>query len=230
MAEPKYSQIANKFAREIRSGAIAPKTWLPSYAEIAADNAVSEIVVRRAVDQLHRWGLVRKIERRGTFVMERPNLTRLAPERQMESPETTFGNESDQPVSVEREIERIPATNELADDFGIDVGDELTHVVTRATEGGQPISISDTYRLPDLENPEPAFLVESLAEQVPTELHAAWLNTSVGDPVITIHQRFLDEDDRVLMISDVSYPRDRYQAFSFRMAMFPGDVSIKDGP
>ncbi|MFD0000173.1 GntR family transcriptional regulator [Nocardia sp. NPDC127526] len=219
MTEPKYVQIANKFAREIRTGAIAPKTWLPSYADIARDHEVSEIVVRKAVDQLHRWGLVQKVERRGTYVVERPNLTRLAPERQMESPETTFATESERPISVEREIERIRATDDLASDFGIDAGGELVHVVTRATEGGQPISISDTYHLPDQETPDATFLEETLAERVPSELHGAWLRVPTGDLVVTIHQRFLGNDERVLMISDVSYPRGRYQAFSFRMTL-----------
>ncbi|MFI6959916.1 GntR family transcriptional regulator [Nocardia sp. NPDC050408] len=221
MSEPKYVQIANKYARQIRSGAIPPKTRLPSYSEIAHDHNVSEIVVRKAVEQLHRAGLVRTVERRGTYVVERPNLTRLAPERQMESPETTFGSETDRPVSVEREIERIKATDELADDFGIDVGDELVHVVTRATEDGNPVSISDTYHLPGQETPDATFLEETLAEQIPTALHATWLNVPARDSAITVHQRFLDNDDNLLMVSDVTYPRGRYQAFSFRMTVSP---------
>ncbi|MEU6579560.1 GntR family transcriptional regulator [Nocardia sp. NPDC046763] len=227
MTEPKYVQIANKFAREIRSGAIPSKTWLPSYADIASENDVSEIVVRKAVDQLHRWGLVRKVERRGTYVLDRPNLVRLAPERQMEAPETTYGNESDRPVSIEREVERVQASAEQAEIFGIDAGDELVYVVTRAAAGGQPVSISDTYHLPGQSEPRAAYLEETLAERVPEARHAEWLKTPTGDPVTTIRQRFLDEGDRLLMTSDVSYPRDRYQAFSFRMALFPvGDATL----
>ncbi|WP_280431696.1 GntR family transcriptional regulator [Nocardia brasiliensis] len=219
MTEPRYVQIANKYARAIRSGAIPPKTWLPSYAEIAREHDVSEIVVRKAVDQLDRSGLVRRVERRGTYVIERPNLTRLAPERQMESPETTYGSESDRPVSVQREIQRIQATDELAATFGVNSGAELVHVVTRATEDERPVSVSDTYHLPDQENPNAAYLEETLAEQVPADLHAEWLGLPAGELAVTVHQRFLDANDRVLMVSDVSYPRSRYQAFSFRMAL-----------
>lgn len=224
MTEPRYVQIANKYARDIRSGKIPVGTWLPSYAEIASSNDVSEIVVRKAVDQLRRWGLVRSVERRGTRVAERPTLTRLAPERQMESPETTFGNETDRPVSVEREIERIDATSELSSQFGVEIGDELVHVLTRAAEDGVPISISDTYHLPDQETPDAAYLEETLIERVPPEPHRTWLNSPEAEPVMTVHQRFLAQDERVLMISDVSYPKHRYQAYSFRMSLSPSDT------
>ncbi|MEV0765177.1 GntR family transcriptional regulator [Nocardia sp. NPDC050435] len=219
MPEPRYVQIANKYAREIRSGVIPPNTWLPSYAEIARQHEVSEIVVRKAVDQLGRSGLVRKVERRGTFVMERPNLTRLAPERQMESPETTYGSESEQSISVQREIERVAAAEDQAAAFGIEPGEELVHVVTRATEGGRPVSISDTYHLSGQENPDATYLEETLAERVPASSHTAWLEIPPGEPAMTVHQRFLDSEDRPLMVSDVSYPRGRYQAFSFRMVV-----------
>ncbi len=137
----------------------------------------------------------------------------------MESPETTYGSESDRPVSVQREIQRIQATDELAATFGVNSGAELVHVVTRATEDERPVSVSDTYHLPDQENPNAAYLEETLAEQVPADLHAEWLGLPAGELAVTVHQRFLDANDRVLMVSDVSYPRSRYQAFSFRMAL-----------
>lgn len=226
MTEPRYVQIANKYARDIRSGKIPVGTWLPSYGEIASSNQVSEIVVRKAVDQLRRWGLVQTVERRGTRVVQRPTLTRLAPERQMESPETTFGHETDRPVSVDREIKRIPATSTLASQFNIDVDDELVHVLTRASEDGEPISISDTYHLPDQETPDAAYLEETLTERVPSQHHREWLNSPEAEPVMTVYQRFLAKDDRVLMISDVSYPRHRYQAYSFRMSLSPTDSNV----
>ncbi|WP_069166347.1 GntR family transcriptional regulator [Nocardia altamirensis] len=229
MVEPRYVQIANKYAREIRSGTLPPKTALPSYVEIAREHNVSEIVVRKAIDQLDRAGLVRRVERRGTYVAERPTLTRLAPERQMESPETTYGSESDLAISVQREIDRIGATDELAAAFGIPHGAELVHVVTRASEGEQPVSISDTFHLPEHENPDAVYLEETLAERMPAEGHAAWLGIVAGESAVTVHQRFLDGDDRLLMVSDVSYPRGRYQAFSFRMVVAPDAQIAHDG-
>ncbi|WP_412516967.1 hypothetical protein K8Z49_44230 [Actinomadura madurae] len=49
--------------------------------------------------------------------------------------------------------------------------------------------------------------------------HAEWLRTTPGDLVKTVHQRFLSADERIIMLSDILYPRDRYDAFVFRMSL-----------
>lgn len=228
MAEPAYVAIAGAYARQIRSGELPPGTQLPSYAEIAERNGVSDIVVRKAVELLQSQGLVRSVRRRGVFVADRPNLVRVSPERQMEDPEVTFGNESDRDIRIERESDQIHASDDIAEALGLSLGDEITHVVTRATEDGRPISISDTYLPPGVtDTSEAAFLEETVADRLPTSTHATWLRTSAGDLVKTIEQRFISADDRIIMISKVSYPRDRYDSFVFRMALTP-DVRPKN--
>lgn len=220
MAEPAYVRIAGEYARRIRGGELPPGTQLPSYAEIAQQNGVSDIVVRKALELLQSQGLVRSVRRRGIFVADRPNLVRVSPERQMETAERSFQNESDQQIQVERETAQTPATSELAEALGIAVGEEINHVITRATENGRPISISDAYTPLDVTDISgAAFLEETISDQLPTATHASWLRTTPGDLVKTVHQRFLSADNRTLMISDLSYPRDRYDAFVFRMAL-----------
>lgn len=220
MPEPAYVRIAGEYARRIRSGAMPPRMQLPSYKEIAQENDVSEIVVRKALELLQSQGLIRSVRRRGVFVADRPNLVRVSPERQMETAERTFGNESDQEIQVERETRQIPATGELAELLGLSEGELITHVVTRAAEDRRPISISDTYHPVDVTDVSgAAFLEETIADQLPTSAHAEWLRTTPGDLVKTVHQRFMAADDRIIMISDVSYPRDRYDALLFRMAL-----------
>jgi GntR family transcriptional regulator len=192
---------------------------LPSYAEIAQKNGVSDIVVRKALELLLSQGLVRSVRRRGVFVADRPNLVRVSPERQMETAERTFQNESDRDIQVERTTEQIPATRELAEAFGLAEGELIAHVITRAVEGGRPISISDTYHPVDVADVSGAdFLEEAVSDQLPTPAHAEWLRTTPGDLVKTVQQRFLSAG-RIIMISGVSYPRDRYDAFVFRMAL-----------
>lgn len=220
MAEPAYVRIAGEYARRIRKGELPPGTQLPSYAEIAQQNGVSDIVVRKAIELLQSQGLVRSVQRRGVFVTDRPNLVRVSPERQMETAEQSFQNESAQEVRVDREVEQIPATSELAEALGVQVGEKINHVVTRATENGRPISISDTYHPLDVTDiSEAAFLEETLSDQLPKATHADWLRTTPGDLVKTVHQRFITADNRTIMISDISYPRDRYDAFVFRMSL-----------
>ena len=218
MAEPAYVSIAGDYARQIRSGDLRPGTQLPSYSEIAARNDVSDIVVRKAIELLQSQGLVRSVRRRGVFVADRPNLIRISPERQMEDPEVTFGNESESTVQIARTTARIPASAELAELLRVPIGEEITHVITRATDDGRPISISDSYHPVDVvDTSDAATLEETVADRIPDASHASWLQTTPGDLVKTVHQRFATAKGRVIMISDVSYPRDRYDAFVFRM-------------
>jgi GntR family transcriptional regulator len=216
MAEPAYVAIAGAYARKIRTGELPPGTQLPSYAEIAERNGVSDIVVRKAIDLLQSQGLVRSVQRRGVFVADRPNLVRVSPERQMEHAERTFLHESDQEIQVERESSGFSATESLAEVFGINPGDQVTH----AAEEGRPVSISDTYLAPDVTDISSATtLEETVADRIPSPTHAAWLRTGPGELVKAVYQRFFAADGRTIMVSDVSYPRNRYDAFVFRMSL-----------
>ncbi|WP_280235825.1 GntR family transcriptional regulator [Nocardia cyriacigeorgica] len=223
MSEPAYVSIAGEIAREIRSGALAARTQLPSYSELAKRHGVSEIVIRKVIDLLLRQGLVYTIERRGTFVAARPTLVRVSPERQLEDPEVTFGNESaagEDDVQIERETRVIPADDELAGLFGIDLNADVEHIVTMAAERGRPVSISDSYQVPGTDVSTATVLEETVADKMPAPTHAVWLEVPSGELVKTIHQRFI-RDGRVLMVSDVSYPKDRYESFVFRMTLEP---------
>lgn len=226
MAEPAYVAIAGEYARRIRGGELAPGTQLPSLAEMVRLHGDSDIVMRKAIELLQRQGLVRRAPRRGVFVADRPNLVRTSPERQQQGPEETFRTEFGGDVRVEREIDQVPATEELAAIFGISVDDELSHVVTRAADDGRPISISDTYQPLDVEGASSAVVLEeTVADRLPAPEHAEWLGTRSGDLVKAVRQRFVDSTGRVIMVSDVSYPFDRYDAFAFRMALTPGEAS-----
>lgn len=220
MPEPAYVKIAGDLTRQIRSGELPPGIQLPSLSEIARRHKVSDIVARKAMELMQAQGLVRSEPRRGNFVAERPNLVRVSPERQMETAEATFRHESDKATLIERQPEETAATAELAEAFGIAVGEICSHVITRASEDGRAISISDTYQPPGIAGVETATeCEEKLADRLPVPSHAEWLRTTPGDLVKTIRQRFWDADGRLIMISDISYPMDRYDAFVFRMAL-----------
>jgi len=222
MPEPAYVTIAGEYARRIRSGELTPGSQLPSYAEIAQRSNVSDIVVRKAVELLQGQGLVRSVRRRGLFVADRPTLVRVSPERQLQGPSETFRNESESAIEVHRDTERVPATEGLAEAFDLSPGDAITHVVTKASEAGQPISISDTYQPLDVSDISGAdFLEETVSDRLPSPTHSEWLRTTPGDLVKCVHQRFIAASGRLIMLSDVSYPRDRYDAFMFRMALRP---------
>jgi GntR family transcriptional regulator len=220
VSEPAYVKIAGDYARRIRSGEISPGSQLKSYVKIAGENGVSEIVARKAVELLLSQGLVRAERRRGVFVTDRPMLIRVSPERQLEDPEDTYGNESELRIDVTREAEIIRVTAELASAFSLSNDDEILHTVTKAAEDGRPISVSDTYQPIDVRDlSEAFFLEETVTDRIPAETHAVWLQTAPGDLVKQVHQRFITREGRLIMLSDVSYPRDRYDGFMFRMTL-----------
>ncbi|HZE39972.1 MAG TPA: GntR family transcriptional regulator [Stackebrandtia sp.] len=227
MPEHAYVVIAGDYARRIRSGELPPRTQLPSHAEIAAENVtkkkVSDIVVRKAIEMLISQGLVYSVRRRGVFVADQPSLIRISPGRSMEKAESTFTNESGKEVHVERELSIIPADAEVAQALNLDEGSEVSHVVTRVTESGQPVSISDTFRPKGFEGTADAVVLEETISdgEPPDEAHAEWLKVKTGDLVKRVEQRFLDEVDRPVMVSKVSYPRDRHKAMMFRMSLEP---------
>lgn len=221
MAEPAYVAIAGEVSRLIRSGELRPGSQLASHPELARQHGVSEIVIRKAVALLLSQGLVRTVERRGTFVADRPTLVRVSPERQLETAETSFENELGRTVQIERDTRQIPASQALAEVLGINVGDEVTHVVTRAREDGRPISISDTYQPEKRRGLVAAVLEETVADRIPVSEHALWFGTPAGELVKAVHQLFIASDERVVMVSDITYPRDRYDAFVFRMTLPP---------
>ncbi|MFD8497530.1 GntR family transcriptional regulator [Amycolatopsis sp. NPDC059657] len=224
MAEPAYVSIASGYARRIRSGELPAGMQLPSVAEIAEQNGVSPIVARKTVELLQNLGLVRTVQRRGVFVTSRPNLVRVSPEHQMQDAETTFGNESDKKIRVERETEEVEADEDVANVLGISPGVRVTRTVTRGMEDRRAISISDTYQPLGISGIASAEdLEEAVSEALPSPAHAEWLKTSPGDLAWSVEQKFTDSAGRVVMASKISYPRDRYAKFVFRMSLKPAE-------
>lgn len=211
-------------ARRIRTGELSPGTQLPSRPELAELHDVSDIVIRQAMNLLRSQGLVRTVERRGVFVADRPTLVRVSPERQLESAEASFGNESSD-VRIDRDENLIGAADDVASALGIVAGTQVAHIVTRVEVDGKPVSISDTYRrVADDLTDQPGgtrTLDETLVFGTPSEPHRAFLGINPGDVAVMIHQQF-QTGERVDMVTDITYPTDRYASFVFRMQL-PSD-------
>jgi DNA-binding transcriptional MocR family regulator len=68
---PRYERIAQKYAREIAAGTLAPGERFPSVRRLAADERVSVSTVLQAIAQLELLGLVEARPRSGHFVRAR---------------------------------------------------------------------------------------------------------------------------------------------------------------
>jgi creatinine amidohydrolase len=138
MAGPAYISIADTYERRIRSGDLPPGTQLPSYAEIAEQNGVSDIVVRKVVELLRNRGLVRSVPRRGVFVSDHSTLAQASPERQAENAGTPARQarpgrakplhlqiaeriRADIEAGALRDGSALPSTRELATRWGVSV-------------------------------------------------------------------------------------------------------------
>ena len=67
---PFYRQVLTALADRIRSGQLPAGSPLPSIRELAADNLVSVITVKKAYEELEHLGLIYSHQGRGTFVAQ----------------------------------------------------------------------------------------------------------------------------------------------------------------
>lgn len=67
-AVPLYAQLEQKIELQIANRALHPGDRLPTEAQLARENGVSVITVRKAIDGLVRKGLLECKQGKGTFV------------------------------------------------------------------------------------------------------------------------------------------------------------------
>lgn len=78
---PKYLQIAEGLAQQIREGVLAPGDKVPSESEVIKQYGGSVGTVRKAVAELRTAGLVETHHGRGSFVKRRPPVRRKSSDR-----------------------------------------------------------------------------------------------------------------------------------------------------
>ncbi|MFI1796170.1 GntR family transcriptional regulator [Streptomyces sp. NPDC020379] len=79
--KPRYLQIADDLADQIRTGVLAPGVKLPSESEVMERYGVSQGTVRKAVAELRTAGLVETHHGRGTYTRSLAPVTRKSSDR-----------------------------------------------------------------------------------------------------------------------------------------------------
>lgn len=136
---PAYVQIAERYAQRIRSGNLQPGQQLPSYAVMATDEGVSDIVIRQAIRLLGTQGLVRSEPRRGTFVADQPSqaLDAIADAiRQLTYARQTL-------EILKRSEEAVQEVLKAAQEIGPSVPVALLDVLREATIAGYLAAVED---------------------------------------------------------------------------------------
>ncbi|KAA0944774.1 MULTISPECIES: PLP-dependent aminotransferase family protein [unclassified Pseudomonas] len=70
MPRARYKSLVDTFARDIRSGLLAPGTRLPTHRQLAASHGLALVTASRVYTELESMGLVSGETGRGTFVRE----------------------------------------------------------------------------------------------------------------------------------------------------------------
>ncbi len=79
--KPRYLQIADDLAQQIRAKVLPPGEQVPSESELMDRYAVSQGTVRKAMTELRATGLIETHHGRGSFVKSRPPVRRKSSDR-----------------------------------------------------------------------------------------------------------------------------------------------------
>lgn len=143
---PAYRRVGDMLVARVRSGELAPGARVPSERELAAEQGISRMTARAAMDLLARRGLVERRERSGVFVA-RPKI---------EQSLDTVAGLSDQlerrgvaPGAEVLEARTVEAGTlgdaEVASRLGVSEGDGV-HVIVRVRTGdGEPLVLEENY-------------------------------------------------------------------------------------
>lgn len=230
----KYETIRNWVAERIASGEFACGAQLPSEHDIMDRFGVSRVTARQAFDALRQSGLVEARRGKGYFVA-RPranaSLERLQSFGEMMAP---LGLETHSDVI---ELLEVPASEEVAEVFGIGVGETVVRIarsrmaaktVMSLDIGHYPLDIGRRLMLLDLANEDVFLLMERrigmelgyadvVLDVTPSEReHARFLGVSPQDPVLRLRRITYENSGRPVVFERI-YARLDSMSFNARI-------------
>jgi GntR family transcriptional regulator len=173
--QPLFEQVADALRADIRRGRYQPGDKLPSERELSETFEVSKVTARQAIVQLRAEGLVTSRAGSGVFVAVPGPPRRLSDDiLRGEAFYRAVGRLGLAP-NVTTTIAREPATEEVAEALGIELGAEvLVHTRLVRVEGEPPLFLADNYF--------PAWVVEAVPELAnpSTSGLPKWLGATFG--------------------------------------------------
>lgn len=148
MSAALYKKVYSELRDEIASGKYSPGEAIPSERKLGQAFGVSQITIRRAVNDLVLDGLIQKRQGIGNIVRK------AVPDVQVEMSSFT-SDVVDGRLRLVRTLlsdELAPVSSEIADKLGVPIGSMLRQLVRLDTEGGLPFSIDKVFIKPSLAN------------------------------------------------------------------------------
>jgi GntR family transcriptional regulator len=172
---PLYEQMADALRAEIREGRYRPGDRLPSERELSERFGVSKVTARQAIVQLRAEGLVTSRVGYGVLVAQPGPPRRLSDDiLRGEAFYRAVGRLGLEP-DVATTITREPATEEVAEALGVEVGAEvLVHTRLVRAQGGPPLFSAANYF--------PAWVVEAVPQLASPSASGLpkWLSQAYG--------------------------------------------------
>ncbi|WP_102158783.1 GntR family transcriptional regulator [Zhihengliuella halotolerans] len=223
MSLPKYYEQKLRILEII--GTSSPGTMIPTERELAERFETSRTTVRKAIAELVVEGRLERTQGRGTFVAD-PKKIHV---RQMTSfSQDMTGYKTD---SVVLDLERVPATEEMAVHLDVPAGSTVTRLRRLRRQETEPLAIETAHlpgELPGLEAElaERGSLYATLREafgidisaaedHIETALAAAGdaevLGVDTGHPLLLVHRTAWDEHGRAAEWTRGLFRGDRFR-------------------
>ena len=121
-AVPLYAQLEQKIELQIANRALHPGDRLPTEAQLARENGVSVITVRKAIDGLVRKGLLECKQGKGTFVSHHKLQRNM---KKLQSFSDMCRQMGMKPGARMVENHLVPASAPIARRLGVDAGSRV---------------------------------------------------------------------------------------------------------
>jgi len=237
---PAYHQIADQLRADIQAGILEPGSRVPSERALIDDYAAARGTVRQALAVLRTEGLIEIVHGKGAFVRQQPPIRRVAHDRfarrHREGGKAAFLAEM-QGEGREPAVEVVyvgpgEASAEIAEQLGIEPGQEVLIRRRRYFADGRPVELATSYlpweltvgtaiaeedtgpggiyaRLEDL-GYELAEFSEEVSARMPHPEEARDLDLVVGVPILRVVRRAIERGGSVVEICDTIKAADRF--------------------
>jgi GntR family histidine utilization transcriptional repressor len=228
-AAPLYVKIKQHILGHIRSGAWRPGQRVPSENDLVEAFKISRMTANRALRELTADGYLARVPGVGTFVREPPARTSLLELRNIAEEIAGRGHRHTARVVAQAAVEATPS---LAEEFGLALPVQLSHIAVVHEENGVPVQLEERHVNPAL---APDFLkqdfsrltptayllsavpVDELEHTVeaalPTPRQRALLAMEPGEPCLVLHRRSFWQG-QVVTVARLTHPASRHALHS----------------
>lgn len=230
--QPLYAALRDDLRHQILTGRLAVGDRLPSESEFCAEHGVSRTTVRQALGDLHKAGLITRLQGKGAFVAPRRASQEL---RRLEGLSESLAEHGRTVHSLRLSFRRIRPPRPIAQQLGLSHASLAAQLVSLRLADGMPLSVNTSFfplalgdRLKridvsgrdlievlerELLVPVQQARIEIRAEAL-TRRHATLLKATAGQPALRVDRLLLGVDGQPLQVESATYPDDR---FSYRV-------------